>query len=129
MATHSGNEGEVYIGANQLGELVEFQVTERGAIMDDSQLSDEWDTHLGGSKSWEASLTCQWDEGDTNGQEALTVLASVTLNLYAEGNGGGNDRMYGTATVEEVGVAVSRNNTTRRTFRVRGNGALTHTTV
>ena len=129
MATHIGNEGAVYIGANEVAEVVDFSYTERKAVADDSALADAADTHLGGSTNWDASITCQWEETDTNGQEALTIGASVTLNLYVEGASGGDDKASGTATVVEIGVAVRRNQTTQRTYRLTGNGALTHSTV
>lgn len=129
MGTHIGNEGTVKIGSNVLAEVKSFTVTERVATADDSALSDEWDTHLVGSKSWEGQVTCGFDETDTNGQEALTVGASVTLNLYPEGASSGDWYMSGTASVTEVGHANNRNGQIERTFRFQGNGALSRTTV
>lgn len=129
MTTHVGNEGEVYVGANQVAEVVGFSVSERVNLPDDSALGDDSDTHLVGSKMWDASIECHWDEGDTNGQEAMTIGASITLNLYGEGNAGGNDKMTGTATVEEITGQWQRNGVVSRTFRIKGNGALSHTTV
>ena len=129
MGTHIGNEGSVKIGANTLAEVKSFTVTERAAVADDSELSDAWDTHLVGSKSWEGQVTCGFDETDTNGQEALTPGASVTLNLYPEGTASGDWYLTGTATVTEIGHSQTRNGQVERTFRFQGNGALTRTTV
>ncbi|MEK9751745.1 MAG: hypothetical protein VW338_00840 [Rhodospirillaceae bacterium] len=129
MATHLGNEGAVYVGANQVAEVSEFQVTETAQAVDDSAIGDEWDTALVGSKAWRGSMTCHWDETDTNGQEALSVGAQVTLNLYPEGSAGGDVKLTGAVIVTEVGLASRRNGVISRSISFQGNGALTHTTV
>ncbi len=125
MTTHSGVEGTVKVGSNAVGEVTGFTITETAQTIDDSQLTDAWDTHLAGSKSWSAEVSAHWDEGDTNGQEALLVGASVTLNLYPEGSTSGDHYATGTATVTEVVHTVARNATIDVTFRCQGNGALT----
>lgn len=125
MATHAGSEGIVKIGSNTVAEVRSFTITEEARVSDDSSLTDTWDTHLAAGKSWSASVTCWWDETDTNGQVAMTSGTSVTLNLYPEGDTSGDIFYSGTATITNVGVAISRDATTERTFECTGNGALT----
>ena len=48
MATHHGKEGVVKIGANSVAEIVDFNVDENAAVVDDSAKGDSWDSHLTG---------------------------------------------------------------------------------
>ena len=132
MGTHWGNEGLVRVGTNTVAEVTEFEFTQSVAVVDDTAMGDAWKTHIAGSgiKEWSGSLTCHWDESDTNGQEALTVGASVTLNLHPEGNTTGDKYWTGTATIIEVTVTTPMEGSTiKRTFNFVGNGALTLSTV
>lgn len=131
MATHWGNEGLVYVGADAVAEIDEFQVTQSVEPVEDTAMGDAWKSHIAssGHKSWAGSMTCHWDETDTNGQEALSVGAAVTLNLYPEGNGSGDTYLSGTATITEVGIAVPKDGLVQRTLQFMGNGALTQSTV
>lgn len=130
MGTHRGNSGKAKIGgSNTVAELTGVSVTETASVMDDSQLSDDWDTHLVGSKSWKATMDCWWDETDTLGQEACTVGASITFGFYPEGDDSGATYKSGTGTITSVGQTVSRNQTVGRTIEVTGNGALSQATV
>ena len=132
MATHWGNEGQVKLGSNAVAEIIEFEFTETVEPIEDTAMGDIYRTHIASSgiKSWSGTVTCHWDETDTNGQEAMTVGASVTLNLYPEGSTTGDKYWSGTATITEMGVAVKHDGeTTKRTFSFMGNGALTLGTV
>jgi len=128
MATRWGIEGLVRVGTATIAEITEFEFTQSVAIIDDSAMGDSWKTHIPGSgmREWSGSLTCHWDETDTNGQETLVVGASVTLNLHPEGNQTG-DRFYsGLATITEVVITTPMDGgTIKRTFNFVGNGPLT----
>jgi len=132
MATHIGKEGIVSVGANVVAELNGFTIDSTAEEVEDSELSDEWKTFKSGTdivKEWSASLECWWDETDTNGQEALTVGASVTLNLYPEGTASTSSYRTGTAFVTAIGMAVTKSGITTRTIGVKGSGALSVATV
>lgn len=130
MATHHGNEGTVKIGANTLAEVTSFQMTENASVADDTAMGDTWQTHVGGGpNSWSGQADCHWDETDTNGQGALTIGASVTLNLYPEGAGSGDKYYSGTATVTQITRQNSLNGVVSASFQFQGNGALTLSTV
>lgn len=129
MATFDGNAGEVGVGANIVAEVRNWSLTESVQIKQDNALGDTFDTHKVGRAHWQGTMTCWWDDTDTNGQEALTKGASVTLNLYAEGDPVGADKMSGTALITEVGVAVDLDGIVERTFSFLGNSALTHGVV
>ena len=129
MATHHGKAGVVKVGSNTVAEVTEFSVEEGVDIADDTVMGDTSKTHLIGIKEWSGSLTCFWDETDTNGQQALTVGASVTLNLHPEGTGAGATYKTGTATIARVTLSVAKEGIVTRAFQFTGNGALTETTV
>ena len=130
MATFSGNDGVVKVGANVVAEVMSFTVNQTMEPIDDTVMGDSWRTHLAGLKTWDGTIECRWDDTDTTGQEALTVGVSVTLALLPEGSGAGEYELEGTASVTSVSQTQSYDNTTvTRTFTFQGNGALTIGTV
>lgn len=130
MATHAGHEGLVKIGANTVAEVVDFNFEQSVSPVEDTELSDTHKTFLtGGKKETNGSITCQWDETDTNGQEAMTIDAEVTLNLYPEGDTSGDSYWTGSAIITKVGVANNDGETVKRSFEWIANGAFTLSTV
>jgi lipopolysaccharide biosynthesis protein len=130
MATHHGNEGTVKIGSNTLAEIDSFQMTETANVADDTAMGDAWETHVGGGASaWTGQVDCHWDETDTNGQVALTIGASVTLNMYPEGASAGDKYYSGTATVTQISRQNTRTGVVSASFQFRGNGALSLSTA
>lgn len=129
MSNHHGNEGVVKIGANVVAEVTEFSIEETQEVADDSAMGDTWRTHKTGLKSWRSTITAHWDETDTTGQNAMTTGASVTANLYPEGDGSGDTYFTGTGTIERIQRQNNMNGIISATFDVAGNGALTKTTV
>lgn len=132
MATHVGKEGIVKVGVNTVAEVNGWELTESIEEVEDSELSDEWRTFKSGAdvvKEWNAVIQAMWDETDTNGQEAMTLGASVTLNLYPEGDVTGDDFFSGTAIVTERGQSVSKGAITTRSITLKGSGALTQSQV
>jgi len=66
------------------------------------------------------TVECLWDGSDTSGQEAMTVGASVTLNLYPEGDVASDVYYGGTAIITQMGVSSSVNGMVMRPFTFRG---------
>lgn len=132
MGTHWGVEGVVKQGANTIAEVTEFSIDQSVSTVEDSSMGDTWESHIpnSGLKKWSGSLTCHWDETDTNGQAILIVGASVTLNLYPEGATTGDSYYTGLASITDVGVSVKMDGETiKRTFSFKGSGALTNPVV
>jgi hypothetical protein len=95
-------------------------------------MGDTYNTHIAASgiKEWSGSMTCHGDETDTNGQQAMTPGASVTLNLYPEGSTSGDTYYTGTASITERSQTVKTDGETiRASFTFMGNGVLTRATV
>lgn len=129
MATFHGNNGVVKIGANTVAEVRSFSVTESMETADDTAMGDSYRSFKTGHGSWTADVECMWDDTDSNGQEAMSVGASVTLNLYPEGAGSGADEIQGTAIVTEVGISVAAEDLVTKTFTLQGSGGITHGTA
>ena len=130
MATFSGNDGVVKVGANAVAEVMSFTVNQNMEPIDDTVMGDTWRTHLAGLQTWDGTVEVRWDDTDSNGQEALTVGASVTLALLPEGSTAGDYQLSGTASITSISQTQSYDNTTvTRTFTFQGNGALTIGTV
>lgn len=129
MATHSGHEGLVKIGANTIAEITSFSYEETAATIDDTELSDTATTMIAGQTSWSASIEGHWDETDTNGQVAMTIGASVTLGLYPEGDTSGDKYRSGTGIVTSLSVGNSSGSTVSFSASVQGSGSLSSSTV
>lgn len=129
MSTHHGKDGTVKVSSNTVAEIRSWSVNQTVDTVDDTVMGDTWKTHLVGIPEWDGEMECFWDETDTNGQESLTIGASVTLNLYPEGASSTDKYYTGTASVTRIGVALSVDGGVMRTVGFKGNGALTGATV
>lgn len=119
MAIHHGNEGEVAIGANTVAQIRSFSVEETIDTVDASAMGGTSRLYKTGLQDWSATIECFWDETDTNGQEAMTIGATVTLNLYPEGSTTGDRYATMSGLIESVSVAVSADDIVSRTFAVK----------
>lgn len=131
MATHTGSEGTVKVGANAIAEIRSYSVEQTGDTVEDTTMGDAWRTHKTTLKSWTGSVDVYWDEADTTGQGALTIGSSVTMNFYPEGATAGTSETYltGTAIVTGVTVTASFDGMVESTLTVQGVGALTSATL
>lgn len=129
MATHSGVEGTVKVGANAIAEIRSFSVEETGDTIDDSTMGDVSRTYIAGLRTYTASIDCLWDETNTTGQGALTVGATVTLNLYPEGATAGDVYYTGSAIVTGRTITTSYDGLIEMSITCQGSGALTQSTA
>ncbi len=129
MATHTGSEGTVKVGANAIAEIRSYSVEQTGDTVEDTTMGDSWRTHKATLKSWTASVDVFWDETDTTGQGALVVGAEVTLNLYPEGSSTGDVYFTGTGIITGVTVSASYDGMVESSISVQGTGALTQSTA
>ena len=129
MANHTGVDGVLKVGTNTVAEVRNWSINETADTLEDTTMNDTSRTYQAGLKSWSGSLTAFWDETDTNGQEALTIGSSATLNLYPEGATTGDIYYSGTAIVNSIGISVPTNGFVERTIGFQGSGALTKGTA
>lgn len=131
MATKWGVDGQVLLSANQIAEIQGWELNEEVTPIVDTSMGDTQETHIAGSgiKRWTLTADCWWDETDTNGQEACTVGASVTVILRPEGGTTGDANYSGTASVVRRSAAATKDGMITRRIEFLGNGALTQSTV
>ncbi len=129
MANHKGSEGVVKIGSNTVAEVRNWQISEKADVIEDSVMGDTAKTFQSSLTEWEGSVSCFWDETDTNGQVALTIGASVTLNVYPEGASSGDNYYTGTALVTSIENRANHDGMVEADFSFKGTGALTRGNV
>jgi len=125
MANHSGNGGVVKIGTNTVAEVLSWSLTEGINVMDDTVTGDTDDTHKVGTKNWNGSINCYWDDTDATGQEAMTTGASVALHLQPDGDTTGDIDFNGQASITGITRDPANNSIVTANFTFQGDGALT----
>ncbi len=128
MATHLGKEGTVQVGSNAIGEIRGFSIDETIDTVEDTSMGDASKSYLASIKDFSGSVDVLYDEADTNGQTALAVGSSVTLNFAPEGTASGDVKLTGTAIVTGKSITSSFDGLVESTITVQGTGGLTTTT-
>jgi predicted secreted protein len=136
MATHLGKEGIVKVGGTPtiVAEVREWELnvttdTAEDTSINTAQSNGGWRTNKATLHSWEGTLSCFWDETDTNGQETLDAGTTVALKLYPEGDGSGATFFSGNAIVTSISRKATLDGIVEVSFGFKGNGALSQTTV
>ena len=126
MAIVQGKNGVVRVGATgQVNEVQKFSLDISIATADGTSMGDDWEKHLAGVKNWSGDVSVLFDKTDADGQEALAIGASVTVNLMPEGSTTGLRNYSGTVTVTDTPISVDKGGIVERSFKFKGNGALT----
>lgn len=130
MATFTGAAGVVKLSTNVVGEVIGFTLELTRGTIEDTALTDAAKSFLPEDQyTWTATVECQWDDGDTSGQEALqsALLAGTTVeaHLLPEGTTTGDEDYNGSAYVTSISLPVARNAIITRTIQLQGTGALT----
>lgn len=131
MATHTGSEGTVRVGANAIAEIRSYSVEETSDTAEDTSMGDAYRTFRTTLKAWTGSVDVFWDETDTNGQIALAPGSQVTVNFFPEGVSAGQSERYytGDAIVTGKTVTASFDGMVESTITLQGTGALTFATL
>ena len=128
MATHLGKEGTVQVGSNAIAEIRGFSIDETIDTVEDTSMGDSSKTYLASIKDFSGTVDVLYDETDTNGQTALSLGSSVTLNFAPEGTASGDVKLNGTAIVTGKSITSSFDGLVESTITVQGTGGLTTTT-
>lgn len=129
MATHKGSEGTVKVGANAVAEIRSYSITETADTLEDTTMGDTARTYLPSLTSFSGSMEVFWDETDTNGQLALVVGGTATINVYPEGDASGDTYYTGAIIVTGKTITASFDGMVEASITFQGTGALTPTTV
>jgi|TARA_R100000231_G_C5287854_1_gene153688 predicted secreted protein len=128
MATFLGKGGTVQVGSNAIAEIRNYNIDENIDVVEDTSMGDASKTYLASIKDFSGSVDVLFDDTDTNGQTALSVGSSVTLNFAPEGTGSGAVKLTGTAIVTGKSVTASYDGLVESSITVQGTGGLTTTT-
>lgn len=128
MATHTGSEGLIKIGANTLGELRSYSLETTGDTIEDTTMGDSARTYKTGLTSWTGTASLYMDETDT-AQIALTVGSEITVAFYFEGNQTGDKYYTGTAIVTGKSVSGSFDGLVESEISFQGTGTLSLSTA
>lgn len=131
MSTKWGVDGKIKISDNPVLEVRGWTLEMSQEPIEDTVMGDTWRTFIpdSGLKSWNATLNVLYDENDATGQEAATIGATVAVKFMAEGDSSGDTYYSGSGIIEGVGVEVPHDALITRRITIRGNGALSKTTV
>ena len=102
MATHTGDEGLVKIGANDVLEVRSFSFTLSAAAIEDTSKGDAAVTRVVGRADAAGNVSCWWDQDDTNGQVSMAVGTAVSLIFQVEGDTTGDFQYTIPAIITEV---------------------------
>tara|TARA_B100000212_G_scaffold339311_1_gene317546 strand:- start:219 stop:608 length:390 start_codon:yes stop_codon:yes gene_type:complete len=125
MATFLGKEGTVQVGSNAIAEIRSFSIDESIDVVEDTSMGDSSKTYKATIKDFSGSVDVLYDDTDTNGQTALSVGSSVTLNFAPEGITSGKVKLSGDAIVTGKSVTSSFDGLVESTITVQGTGGLT----
>lgn len=129
MATHTGSAGVVKVASNTVAEVKSWTLDQTQDTVEDTALGDTVKTFKATQSSSNGTIDCHWDETDSTGQGAMTIGATVTLNLYPEGADSGDTYYSASAIITSVGVNQSHDGIVERSFGFQVSGAVTIATV
>jgi len=130
MATHTGSEGTVKVGAtNSILEIRSYSIEETADTAEDTAMGDSYRTFKTTLKAWTGSVDVFWDELDTTGQGALVVGAEVAVRFMPEGATTGDLYFTGNAIVTGKTVTGSFDGMVESTITLQGTGSLGTATV
>lgn len=124
MATYTGKEGVIKIGANDVAEVRNFTITESAETVDNTAKGDDWRKKKVTFKSWAGELDAWVEDTDTTGQDVLVVGAEITLGFYPIGDASGAAYKSGSALITERQVKSELEGMVELAISVEGNGPL-----
>tara|TARA_R110000803_G_scaffold148295_2_gene213736 strand:+ start:20 stop:406 length:387 start_codon:yes stop_codon:yes gene_type:complete len=128
MATHTGSEGTIKIGTDTLGELRSFSLESTAETIEDTSMGDSARTYKVGLTAFTGTASVFFDETDT-AQGNVDSGASITLNVYPEGDTSGDTYYSGSAIVTGRTINSSFDGMVEMELSFQGSGALTESTV
>lgn len=129
MATHTGSEGTVKVGANTIAEIRSFSIEESAETLEDTSMGDTARTYKPSLTTFTATVDVLWDDTDTTGQDALTNGAEVTFGVYPEGETTGDIFLSGAGIVTGRSISSSYDGLVEMSISLQGTGALTTAAV
>ena len=128
MANHLGREGSVKLSSTTIGELRNYSLSHSSDTVEDSVIGDIYRTRKATMKTWSVTGDVYWDLSDP-GQLALSIGASVTVNLYPQGTITVATYYQGSGIVTKFDVTAAFDGMVSGSIAIEGNGTLSTLTV
>lgn len=128
MATFSGSEGVVKVGANIIGEIRSYSIEQSMDTLEDTSMGDVNRTYKASLKTFTGSCDVLFDDTDA-GQTAMQVGSEVTMSFQMEGNTAGDHKLSGTVLITGRSISASYDGLVEASLSFQGTGALTEGTV
>ncbi len=125
MAVFTGKNGVVQNGANAIAEVRSYSLSQTADTAESTSMGDSAKTYEATLTDFSGTIDVYFDDTDTNGQVAMTVGSSITLNLAPEGTSSGAYKLSGSAIITDKSITASHDGIVETTFSVQGSGALT----
>jgi len=125
MAVFTGKNGVVQNGANAIAEVRSYSLSQTADTTESTSMGDSAKTYEATLTDFSGTIDVYFDDTDTNGQVAMTVGSTITLNLAPEGSASGAYKLSGSAIITDKSITASHDGIVEMTFSVQGSGALT----
>jgi predicted secreted protein len=129
MATFSGSDGVIKIGAALIAEVRGWSVEQTADTNEDTVMGDSWRTHKPSLKSWSGSADVLFDDTDTTGQTACVLGTAISVSFQMEGNTSGDHKLSGSAIITGKSINTTYDGLVEASITFQGTGALTEGTV
>lgn len=129
MAIHKGSEGTVKSGTDVIAGVKSWSLEQTVDTLETTVIGNTSRSYTTGLNTFSGSMDVFWDPADT-GQATLLVLgASVTVNLYPEGETSGDTYYSGTVLISSISQSVSPEGLIEASISFQGTGDLSITTI
>lgn len=123
MARHSGKNGTIKNGTDELDGLVSWDISEKVGDVDLSAAGDAWRDHDTTIKEWDGSITLRLDH-EAAAKQTLRAGDVISFMGYTEGDGTGKTYYSGSATIIDHGIDLTYDGEVSRKYSFKGKGAL-----
>ena len=121
MATHLGKDGLIKVSGETIAEVRSWSLSTSVEVVDGSRLGTDWKIQYPVQKSWHGSLSCFWDNEDSQGQGVLSLGSLVTLQLYCIDI---SPAFSGTALITSLEYSAAHTGLVEASISFQGSGAL-----
>ena len=136
MSALRGNRGTVVFGSSGVvARVTQWSIEESGDTIEttamDAAAADGAiaKTFIAGNTEWQATITCNVDRSDTDGQAAMRGGVAAALKLYPESDGTGKKYWSGDTIVTRMQEQGEVNGKITYTASLKGTGTLSLATA
>ena len=128
MAVHKGSEGKIKVGGATVAEVNSYSLEESSDTVEKTAMGDSSRSFVPTLTSVSATLDVNFDDTDS-GQSALSVGATVTVEVFPEGDATGDTYYQFQGIVTGFSRTGSFDGLVEASISVQGTGGLTTLTA